>query len=122
MTPTVVNAAIVFVWMFGNLFEPLAWHPLQKLDKSNLTCVEDLDFLASDQYTTILGISVIVELLLPMASIVVCYSIILYKIRKQRRIMGKDVVKYATEQGMIIVKIWHQLKKAINYNTEVIIF
>ena len=100
MTPVVINAAIVFVWMFGNLFEQVAWHQLLKVDKSNLTCVEDLDFLASEQYTTMTGVSVILELLLPMTNIIVCYCIILYKIRKQRRVMSKDIVIYTTEQGM----------------------
>ena len=100
MTPAVAYSAIAFVWMFGNLFELLAWHQLLKVDNTNLTCVLNLDFVVSAEHTAVRLITIILESILPMTSLAVCYGIILYKIRKQRRVMCQKNVAYVTKQGI----------------------
>ena len=100
MTPTVAYLAIAFIWMFGNLFEILAWHDVLKVDRTNLTCVENQDFLDSPKQTTLQGITAIVELIFPMTSLVVLYGIILYKIRRQSRVMDRRNIRDASAKGM----------------------
>ena len=100
MTPTVAYLAIAFVWMFGNLFEIFAWHDVLKVDRTNLTCVENQDFLDSPKQTTLQGITAIVELIFPMTSLVVLYGIILYKIRRQSRVMDRRNIRDASAKGM----------------------
>ena len=91
---TIANLA----WIFGNLFHPLATYGLQEINRTNLTCVENQDFFDSPQRTVIKIISVIVHLILPTMSLIVCYGIILYKIRRMGRVRGKNKVRETTHQ------------------------
>ena len=70
-----------------------------EIDRTNFTCVENQDFLDSPWYTVTGGISVIVVIILPMASLAVSYGIILCKIRRQRKVMDKKNVRDASKQG-----------------------
>ena len=99
MTPTVIYSAVAFVWIFGNLFELLAWYESMELNKTNFTCVENQEFFDGPRQTAIRGISIIVELIIPMTSLVVSYGIILRKIRKQRRVMDRKNTRSAAQQG-----------------------
>ena len=103
VTKPVTYSAVAFAWMFGSLFQLLAWYGLKKINTTNLTCVENQNFSDSPQPIIIIGITILVELILPMTNLVVCYGIILHKIRRQRRVMGENSVREAKQQGIKIL-------------------